>query len=125
MRPKWAPPSRYSRVAAAGPEAPFPACLYLDQAHADLVSHTPCLYPEPPLKVEGLQTWHPAAASGHLEASSVFYQRCCRNLLWKLVAVHVCLPLACCCVDPCVCWVQGFGLFLQHPLLVGSSEQGR
>lgn len=37
--------------------------------------------------------WHPAAASGHLKAPSVFYQRCCKNLLWKLLAVHACLPL--------------------------------
>lgn len=36
---------------------------------------------------------HPAAASGHLKAPSISYQRCCKNLLWKLLVVHVCLPL--------------------------------
>lgn len=40
MRPKWVPPSTPLRVAAAGPEVRFPACLRVDQAYADLLPHT-------------------------------------------------------------------------------------
>lgn len=48
------PLSTVPRVAEAGPEVSFPACLHQDQAHTDLVPQTPCVYPKPPLKVEGL-----------------------------------------------------------------------
>lgn len=62
MRPKWALPLTPLRVAAAGPGVPFLACLHLDWAYTYLVPHTPCLYPKPPLKVEGLADMAPSCS---------------------------------------------------------------
>lgn len=42
---------------------------------------THCLYPNPPLKVEGLADMAPCHSLWASETPSVFYQRCCKDLL--------------------------------------------
>lgn len=57
MRPKWVPPSTPLRVAAAGPEVPFPACLLW--ARPMQISCPTLSLSNPPLKVEGLAAMAP------------------------------------------------------------------
>jgi hypothetical protein len=61
----------------------------------------PYFFPEPLLKLEGAGADTPCWSFWAPKGPSVLDQRCYKNLLWELLAVHVHQPPWCVCVSTC------------------------